>query len=533
LTVANLVVEPLGERELAYIRTKEFADDDILARLGLHLDTEPQDGGASHELGLNISHPSGPSTSDPPFPLCVVTDETSAGFNSITYMAGLDVPLPASAGWEDPQPSLPGIGVTDMTFIVPSTTQWPSWSNIDGNEGLNEQTSATTELNALSPSILVPALSQRLLPGTQEYPFDSDPTSLHPQQPGRPRARTAPTVFRDNTLDTPLSYPLGSPISVPPSTPHSLYSGECGSSSSSPFSLSHDLPSYGIHSGSDFDSRLRSYSVSRGRPLTRRRMGNPALAPGRVWPYPSDRTDFSQGITPGSISPALKHLDVLVFDRRRAGSDAPDYALDDYSTPSTLSRASSTSSVHRRPRSHSRSSTPYPKLSSGVAAVDGIACNPGAGTNSPEHLKPSKKGKCNRRDEFPGQRLHFDKTFTETVLGDNLSLRVLLDNILGSPWRKDHTLEPNYGAKNDDVSQGLSLPIERGSSVLLAFIRKVDDEHTCILCKGLVSTRVPRQLGHVRGHLDLRPFSCAGCDSCDPKCVFTGLLAVISILTYP
>lgn len=518
----NLSVEPLGEQELAYIRTEEFAKDDMLARLGLDLGLDVPDGGSLPKLALNIPpQPSEPSTPDPPFPLCNETAKALAEFDAMAYMAALDVPLPTSVGWEEgPRPSLHGSGVIDMSFAVPHTTPWSSWPEISANEGLNSQGSAT---NALSPEIVIPTLSQQLFLGPQDHAINSNPTSLQPPQTGRPRARTVPTVFREVTPDPAPSFPLGSPISVP-HTPHNLFSSEGGSStSSSPFSQSHDLPPCGNHPSSSFNPRFRSASVStasRGRPLTRPRgIVERALNPARVRAHLPTHTDLSQGPTPGGVSSTSQHLDVPSSDWFCGGSDVSDYVPDSPSTPSNLSRASSTSSVHRRPRSHSRSNTPYTKPSSGVTVGDGSIGNLGPGNSSPERPKPNKNRKRNGREEFPGQRLHFDEQFMETVLGDNLALRMLLDNVLRSSWRKDHILEPSYGAQDDGVSQGLNLPIEPGSSVLLAFVHKTGDEHTCILCREVVSPRIPRQLGHVRGHIDLRPFPCTGCDSCDPKYV--------------
>ena len=515
----------LGEQERAYICTDEFREDDIMARLGLDLGTEAQNGGSSHNQVLNIPPQlSEPSTSDPPFPPSDAAAQTSTEFDAMTYMAALDAPLPTSTGWDqDPQLSLHVHSVFDTNFIVPTTTPWSSWPDASANKGLNGQESVTTGLNPLSPEILVPSLSQQLLLVPQGHTIDPSLTSLHPPQFGRPRANTAPTVLRDVTLNTLPSYPQGSPISVPPSTPRDFFGSEGGSSaSSSPFSQTRELPSYGNHPGSNSNPRLRSASVStgsRGRPLTRpRRMVERVLDPARLRPHLPVHTDIPQGPIYSGSSSTPQHLDVPLIDWFCGGSDGSDYNPDSPSTPPNLSRASSTSSVHRRPRSRSRSGTPYSKPS-GIAAGDGITGNIGPGFNSTEYSKPYKNRKRNGRDGFPGQRLHFDEKFMETVLGDEPPLRKLLDNVLGSLWRKDHTMEPNYGAKNDDVSQGLDLPIEWGSSVLLAFIRKDGDEHVCILCKGAVSARVPRQLGHVRGHIDLRPFACKGCDSCDPKYV--------------
>jgi len=445
----------------------------------------------------------------------------------MSYIAALDAPLP-STGWEEvPQPSLHTSGVINTSFIV---TPWSPWPEMPANEGLNGQPGTTTELNALSPGILAPALSQQLLLVPQEHTISPGLTSLQPLQLGRPRARTAPTVFRDTAPNAAPPYLPGSPISVPPSTPHSLFSSSRGSStSSSPFSQSHDLPSYGNHPVSDINPRLRSASVStvsRGRPPTRpRRMVDRVLNPARVRPHLPLHAAVIQGPTSVGISSTSQHLDVPLFDWLWGCSDVSEYLPDSPSTPSNLSRASSTSSVHRRTRSRSRSDMPYPKPCSSVTAGDG--------TSSPECPKADKNRNCNGRQEFSGQRLHIDEKFLETVLGDNPSLRVLLDNILESPWRKDHILEPNYGANDDGVSQGLDLPIERGSSVLLAFILGGGDEYTCVLCKESVSTRVPRQLGHVRGHIDLRPFSCEGCDSCDPKYVCSVLTSSTNILTCP
>jgi hypothetical protein len=513
----NRASNSLGEQERAYIRTKEFIDDDILARLGFDLGTSAQDGGSSHKLGLNISPQlSGPSTSGPTLSLYDAAAQAPAEFDTVTYMAELDAPLPTNTGWErDPRPSLHISGVIDTSFTIPNTTPWSLWSEIPANEGLDGQGSVTSELNALSPEILVPTLSQQLLLGPQEHTINSGITSLQPPQLGRPRARTAPTVFRGTAPNTPLFYPAGSPISVPPSTPHSLVSSDCGSSPSTPFSQPRDLPSYGNHHVTNVNPRHRSASVStlsRGRPLTQpRTMVERVLDPTRVRPHLPVHTDATQDPTSGGIAPSTQHLDVPLFDWFGGDSNVPENIPDSPSTPSNLSRASSTSSVHRRPRSRSRSGMPYPKPSSSATAGDG--------TNSPEHPKQDKHRKRNGRQEFPGQRLHIDEAFLETVLGDNPSLRMLLDNILGSPWRKDHTLEPNYGDENDKVTQGLDLPIEQGLSVLLAFILRAGDEYTCVLCKEAVSPRVPRQLGHVRGHIDLRPFPCEGCDACDPKYV--------------
>lgn len=539
MTDVNPALEPLGEQERAYICSEAFREDDILARLGLDLSTEAQAGDSSLTLGLNIvpqlCEPPAPSL---PFSLCGATAQASTEFDAISYMAQLDVPLPTSTGWEqDPQLPLHANGVFDTSFIVPHTTPWSSWPEIPANEGLNGQGSATTGLNALSPGTLFSTLSQQLLHGLQEHTTDPSFTSLQPPQPGRPRARTAPTVFRDVAPNAPLSYPPVSPIPIPPATPRSLFSSEGGSStSSSPFSQSRDLPSYGNPSTSNFNPRFRSASVStvsRGRPLTRpRRMVERVLDPARVRQHLPVHTDISQYPTSNGLSPTSQHLDVPLFEWHSGGSDASDWIPDSPSTPSNLSRASSMSSVNRRPRSRSRSNTPYPK-SSGITAGDGITGKLGASSNSTEYTNPSKNRKRNGRDEFSGQRLHFDEKFMETILGDEPLLRKLLDNVLGSTWRKDHTMEPNYGSKNDDVSLGLDLPIERGTSVLLAFVRKIgDDDYTCVLCNGAVSARVPRQLGHVRGHIDLRPFPCKGCDSCDPKYVFCSLSFHTSVLMY-
>ena len=502
----------------------------MMARLGLDLGTEAQNGGSSHNLGLNIPRLSEPSTSDPLLPPPDAAAQTSTGFDAVTYfgtmiyMAALDAPLPSGTGWDqDPQHVNHVNGVFDTSFIVPSTTPWSPWPEVSANKGLNGQESAT---DAFSPGILVPALSPQHLLGPQGHTIDPSLTSLQPPQFGRPRANTAPTVLRAVAPNLLLSYPPGSPISVPPSTPHDAFGSECGSStstSSSPFSQTRELPSCGNHPDANSNPRLRSASVStglRGRPLTRpRRMVERVLDPARQRPHLPVHTDISQGPTSNGVLPTPQHLDVPVTDWFCGSSDVSDYNPDSPSTPPNLSRASSMSSVHRRPRSRSRSGTPYPKPS-GSTAGDGITGNVGPGINSTEYPKLDKHRQRKGRNEFPGQRLHFDENLMETVLGDEPSLRKLLDNILGSLWRKSHTIEPNYGAKNDDVSQGLNLPIEPGSSVLLAFIRENGDDYTCILCKGAVSTRVPRQLGHVRGHIDLRPFACNGCDSCDPKYVF-------------
>ena len=519
----------LGEQERAYIRTEEFAKDDILARFGIGLGTELHVDGSLHALGLNSPpHLSEPSTSDPSLPLFGAIAKPSSELDDIAYTEALEAPLPTNTGWEQVTQHINS--VTDMSLMVPSMMTWTTWSEILANEGLNAQGSATTELNSLSPDFLVTALSPQLHLGPQGHTVDPTLASLQPPQLGRPRARTAPTVFRETAPNAPLSYHIGSPISVPPSTPHSLFGSEGESSpSTSPFSQSRDLPSYGNHPGSNINPRLRSASVStasRGRPLTRpRTMVERVLDPVRVRPHIPAHADVTQYPTSGGISSTPKHLEVPLFDWFCGGSDASEYSPDSPSTPSNLSRASSTSSVHRRPRSRSRSGMPYIKPSSSVTAGDG--------TSSPEHPKSDKKNKCNGRDEFPGQRLHIDEKFLETVLGDNPSFRVLLDNILGSPWRTEHIVEPNYGAKNDNVSQGLNLPITRGSSVLLAFIRRAGDEYMCVLCNEVLSTRAPRQLGHVRGHIDLRPFPCEGCDSCDPKYVYFCLPSFTGVLTCP
>ncbi len=526
-------VNRLGEQERAYIRTEEFAKDDILARFGVDLGTEPQVDGPLHTLGLNIPpHLSEPSASDPSFPLFDATAQPSIDFDDIAYTQSLAealaAPLPTNTGWE--QDSQDISNVIDMNFVVPDIISWRTWLAIPTSEELNGQGSTTTELNAPSTEILVTGLSPQLHFGHQGHTIDSNLTSLQPPQ--RPRARTAPTVFRDTAPNAPLSYPLGSPISVPPSTPHSLFGSECESSpSTSPFSRSRDLPSYGNHPDSNINHRLRSSSVStapRGRPLTRpRRMVERVLDPARVRLHIPAHADFMQCPTSGGISstPTPQHLGVPLFDWSCGGSDGSEYTPDSPSTPSNLSRASSTSSVHRRPRSRSRSSMPYAKPSSSVTAGDG--------TSSPERPKSDRNRKCNGRDEFPGQRLHIDERFLETALGDNPALRVLLDNILGSPWRKEHIVEPNYGAENDDVSQGLDLPIEPGTSVLLAFILRTGDDYACVLCNEGLSTRAPRQLGHVRGHIDLRPFPCEGCDSCDLKYVYCCPHPVVNVLTWP
>jgi hypothetical protein len=483
-----------------------------MTRLGLNLGPEEQDGSSSYILGLDAHpHLTIPTISEPLFPLGHATDQSSTEFDAVTYPLGLDEPLPASTWDEDPPPSPLGKSVVDTSFAVPNITMWPSWPQAAANEELDGYINVTTEFGARVPGMFVPApLPQQLPFRAQEHTINP---SLLPPHLGRPRARTAPTVFKDNTPNPPPSYPHGSPMLVPPTTPRSLYGSECGSSThGSPFSQPPDLPSFG-----NLPGRLRSHSVSRGRPPTRQ-WRNLERVPdtARVRPHPSVHPDFPQIPTYNDTPPAPQHLDVPWLS---PGLDVSEYSPDSPSTPSNLSRASSTSSVHRRPRSRSHSSTPYSKPSSCAAAGDGNTSNIGAGSSSTEHPRPHKSRQCNAHDEFPGQRFHFDEKFMETVLGDDPSLRKLLDNILGSSWRENHVVEPKYGAKNDNVSQGLQLPIERGASVLLAFILKADDKYTCILCKDFVSPRAPRQLGHVRGHIDLRPFPCTGCDSCDQECV--------------
>ena len=422
----------------------------------------------------------------------------------MAYVAVLGAPLQTNTGWAQLPQHISN--VIDMSSIVPKVMSWPTWCEMAAIEGLNGQGSVATELNTLTPGNLVTALSRQLHLGPQGHTINSSLASLQPPQLGRPRARTAPTVFRDTAPDESES---------PPST--------------SPFSRSRDLPSYEKYPGWNINPRLRSASLSiapRGRPISRpRRTVERVLDPAQVWPHIPAHADVTQCPTSGGISSTPQHLDIPLFDWFCDGLGGFEYTPDSPSTPPSLSRASSTSSMHRRPRSRSRSSMHYAKPSSSVAAGDG--------TSSPERPKSYKNREYNGRDEFSGRRLHMEEGFLETVLGDNPSLRVLLDNILGSSWRQDHILEPNYGAKNDDVSQGLNLSIEPGSSVLLAFILRAGEEYTCVLCKEVLSTRSARQLGHVRGHIDLRPFPCEGCDSCDPKYIYCCLLSFIGVLTCP
>jgi len=275
------------------------------------------------------------------------------------------------------------------------------------------------------------------------------------------------------------------------------------------FTQPRELPSFMNHPDSSINPRLRSASVStisKGRPITRpQTMVEQVLDLARVQLQLPAHVDAMQGPISGGISFTPQHSDVSLFERLCRLYRYLDVSEDTPHSPSALSnlsRTSSMSSIHRRPRSRSRSDMLYPEPSSSV------------------HPMSEKNRRYIGRDESPGQQLYIDERFLETVLGDNPSLRVLLGNILDSSWRKEHVVEPNYGANNDDVSQGLDLPIEPGSSVLLAFILRTGDDHTCVLCKESLSTRVPRQLRHVRGHIDLRPFPCEGCDSCDPMYVY-------------
>ena len=210
--------------------------------------------------------------------------------------------------------------------------------------------------------------------------------------------------------------------------------------------------------------------------------------------------------------------DRILTDWHNGGSDVSEYPPYSRSSTSDLSWASSASSVHPRCRSRSSSRVLY-----------SLSVTTGDGTGPPERHMSDNNSKGNGVNKCTGQRLHIDERFLETVLGDHPSLRVLLSNIISSPCRNHHILEPNYGANDDDVSQGLDLPIGLGSPVLLAFTLRAGDEYICILCKEVLSVRVPRQLAHI----DLRPFPCVGCDSCDPKYVHYCLPSFINVLTYP
>ena len=310
----------LGEQERLYICTEEFANDDIPARLGLDFDTKPQVDGPSHTVGLNIApNLSEASTSDPSFPLFDVTAQPSIEFDAMASLAALGAPLPTNTGWEQiPQHISSTI---DMSLIVPQVMPWSTWSEIPAKEGLNGTGSAITELNALSPEILVTARSPQLHLGPQGHAIDSSLISLRPPLRGRPIARTAPTIlFRGTAPDAPLSY--DAPITFPPSTPHGLFVSERESSpSTSPFLQSHDVPRYGNHPGSIINSRLRSASVStspRGRQP--RRMVERVLDPVRVQPHIPAHADVTQCPTSDGISSTPQHLGVPLFDCVRAHS---------------------------------------------------------------------------------------------------------------------------------------------------------------------------------------------------------------------
>jgi len=266
------------------------------------------------------------------------------------------------------------------------------------------------------------------------------------------------------------------------------------------FSQPRELPSFMDDPGSSINPRLHSASVS-------------TVSTGRLLLRPRTMVEQVPGYEPDSPStPAYSW----------SGSSRPSSSWSGSSRPSS-SRPSSSRPSSSRPNS-SRPSSSRPSSSDCFDDPPHRRGPPSRVTEwdetfFPEYFEFRMNRKSNRRDEFPGPQLHMDEKLLETALSDKPSLRVLLNNILESPWRKEHVVEPNYGANNDDVSQGLDLPIELGSSVLLAFILRTGDDHTCVLCKESLSIWIPQQLGHVRGHIDLRPFPCEGCDSCEPMYV--------------
>jgi hypothetical protein len=208
---------------------------------------------------------------------------------------------------------------------------------------------------------------------------------------------------------------------------------------------------------------------------------------------------------------------VLVNTQRRMYSDAVKGKTKDpvqcvkmprlpssQSVPTSSLCSSNTSSVslERHSRAHSRAGPPYPP--SPLPNLHQLQMPPGSAEC------PSGPSKT----KFKGKRQGVDQRL-RTAFADGGPHKILLDRILGSAWCQRDEEEPTYGSQQDQVTTDLALPtLQIHKSILFAFAQTciAKDEYQCLICAKRLRTQ--RVLRHIRSHFDIRPFACNECPDC-------------------
>jgi hypothetical protein len=117
------------------------------------------------------------------------------------------------------------------------------------------------------------------------------------------------------------------------------------------------------------------------------------------------------------------------------------------------------------------------------------------------------------------------QAFTESSGHPSVALRKLLDYILHSAFLHNQECEPLMA---DDYSKYVLRQIANlqgcpaidlsstKKSLLTLFVGKSGPRPCCLIC-GKSKGTIPRTLGCVRSHLQLKPFRCGGCQLCNPR----------------
>jgi hypothetical protein len=120
---------------------------------------------------------------------------------------------------------------------------------------------------------------------------------------------------------------------------------------------------------------------------------------------------------------------------------------------------------------------------------------------------------------------HAELAFTESSIHPSLALWELLHCILHSVFLHDQGCEPLMA---DDYSKYVLRQIANlqgcpaidfsstKKSLLTLFVGKSGRRPCCLIC-GKSRGSIPRTLGCVRSHLQLKPFRCGGCQLCNDR----------------
>jgi hypothetical protein len=154
--------------------------------------------------------------------------------------------------------------------------------------------------------------------------------------------------------------------------------------------------------------------------------------------------------------------------------------------------------------------------------------------SSPVHWQPTQhQSSTTRSSVYPPPDHHVPypaphdqqaaQAFTASSSHPNIALRKLLDYVLHSAFIHNQDCEP---LMTDDYSKYLLRQIAnlRGcpaidfssskKSLLTIFVGKSGRRPCCLICDKARGS-IPRTLGCVRSHLQLKPFRCGGCQSCN------------------